>query len=337
MEPRIQYTRTNDGVSIAFSTLGKGMPLVQTPVGVCGVLQVEWQIPPIRAWDERVAQKRMLVKYDSRGTGLSTRKAGDWSLDALVRDLKAIVDFLELPKFALMGTVNYGPVTVAYAARYPERVSHLILWCTYARPSDFWIPQAQSIAQLVESDWVAYTETVTHYFAGWSTDQTTRQLAEMMRKSVGSQEHLALHSTLGQADVAALLPEVRARTLVLHRRQIPWLSLEAASYMASQIPEAELVVLEGASGGYALEDSEPVFKAIDEFIGEAEAYPHRLTRREVEILRLVAGGKKNREIAAELCISTNTVDRHISNILNKTGAVNRAEAAAYAAHHGLSP
>jgi len=337
MEPRIQYTRTTDGVSIAFSTLGKGVPLVQTPVAVCGVLQVEWQIPPIRAWDERVAQKRMLVKYDSRGTGLSTRKASDCSLDALVRDLKAVVDYLELPRFALMGTVNHGPVAVAYAARYPERVSHLILWNTYARSSDFWTPQAESVTQLVESDWVAYTELVTHYFAGWSTAEATRQLAEMLRKSVAPEQYLALYSTLGQADVAALLPEVRARTLVLHRRQIPWLNLEAASYMASQIPEAELAVMEGASGGYALEDSEPVFKAIDEFIGEAEAYPHRLTRREVEILRLVARGKSNREIAAELCISTNTVDRHISNILNKTGAVNRAEAAAYAAHHGLSP
>jgi len=337
MEPHIQYTQTADGMSIAFSTLGKGMPFVQTPVAVCGVLQVEWQVPLIRAWDEGVAQKRMLVKYDSRGTGLSTRKVSDWSLDALVRDLKAVVDFLELPRFALMGSVNYGPVAVAYAARYPERVSHLILWVTYARPSDFWVPQIQSITQLAESDWVAYTEQVTHYFTGWSTDQTTRQLAEMLRKSVAPEEYLALYSTLTQADVAALLPEVRARTLVLHRRQIPGLSVEAACYIASHIPEAELVVLEGASGGYALEDSEPVFKAIDEFIGEAEAYPHRLTRREVEILRLVARGKSNREIAAELSVSTNTVDRHVSNILNKTGTVNRAEAAAYAAHHGLSP
>jgi class 3 adenylate cyclase/DNA-binding CsgD family transcriptional regulator/pimeloyl-ACP methyl ester carboxylesterase len=525
MEPRIQYTQTTDGVSIAFSTLGKGMPLVQTPVAVCGVLQVEWQIPPIRAWDERVAQKRMLVKYDSRGTGLSTRKASDWSLDALVRDLKAVVDFLELPKFALMGTVNYGPVAIAFAGRYPERVSHLILWATYAQPSDFWVPQVQSINQLAESDWVAFTEQVCHYFAGWATDQTTRQLAEMMRKSVAPQEYLALYSTLGQADVAALLPEVTARTLVLHRRQIPWLSMEAASYMASHIPGAELVVLEGASGGYALEDAEPVFKAIDEFLGESErvtrgpeaaeagafrtilftdvegstaltqrlgdarardvlrthehivrealrahggsevktmgdgfmasfpsatralecaiamqrafaehneraeerirvrvglnagepiaeeedlygtavnltariaakagggeilvanvvrelaagkgflfsdqgdvvlrgfedpvrlyeilwdkdkiesqrrpalAYPAGLTKREVEVLRLVAAGRSNREIAAELTISTNTVDRHVSNILSKTGAANRAEAAAYAARRGLT-
>jgi DNA-binding CsgD family transcriptional regulator/pimeloyl-ACP methyl ester carboxylesterase len=337
MEPRIQYTRTTDGVSIAFSTLGKGMPLVQTPVVVCGVLQVEWQIPPVRAWDERVAQKRMLVKYDSRGTGLSTRGIAECSLDALVRDLKAVVDFLELPNFALMGSVNYGPVAIAFAARYPERVSHLILWATYAWPSDFWIPSAQVITQLVESDWMTYTEEVSHYFAGWSTDQTTRQLAEMLRNSVAPKEYLALFSTLGQADVAALLPEVRARTLVLHRRQIPWLNLEAAGYMASHIPGAELVLLEGASGGYALEDSEPVFKAVDEFIGEAEPHVGGLTKREVQVLCLVAAGKHNWEIAAELSISTNTVDRHISNILSKTGAVNRAEAAAYAARHGFAP
>jgi DNA-binding CsgD family transcriptional regulator/pimeloyl-ACP methyl ester carboxylesterase len=337
VEPRIQYTRTTDGVSIAFSTLGKGMPLVQTPVAVCGVVQVEWQVPPIRAWDERVAQKRMLVKYDSRGTGLSTRKASDCSLDALVRDLKAVVDYLELPRFALMGTVNYGPVAIAYAARYPERLSHLILWSTWARASDFWTPQLESLTQLVESDWVAYTEAISHAFAGWSTSETTRQLAEMMRKSVSPEEYRAIIPSVVQPDVAGLLPEIRAPTLVLHRRQIRWLNLEVASYIASHIPEAELVVLEGASGGYALEDAEPVFKAVDDFIGEAEAYPDRLTRREAEVLCLVAEGKHNREIAALLSISTNTVDRHISNILGKTGAVNRAEAAAYAARHGLAP
>lgn len=337
MQARIQYTRTTDGVSIAFSTLGKGVPLVQTPVAVCGVLQVEWQVPPIRAWDERVAQKRMLVKYDSRGTGLSTRGIPDCSLDALVRDLTAVVDFLELRRFALMGALNYGPVAIAYAARHPERVSHLILWATHARPSDLWGPQLESVTQLVESDWLAYTEVICHWFAGWSTGETTRQLADMMRKSVTPEEYATVYPSVVQADVAALLPDVRARTLVLHRRQIPLLSVEVASYMASNIPEAELVVLEGASGGYALEESEPVFKAVDEFIGEAEAYPDRLTRREVEVLGLVASGKSNREIAAQLCVSTNTVDRHVSNILTKTGAANRAEAAAYAARHGLAP
>jgi len=275
MEPRIQYAKTADGVSIALSTLGKGMPLVQTPVGMCGVLQVEWQIPSIRAWDERMAQKRMLVKYDSRGIGLSTRGIGDCSLDALVRDLQAVVDFLELPRFALMGAVNYGPVAIAYAARHPERVSHLILWATYARASDVWTPQLESVTQLVESDWVAYTEAICHWFAGWSTAETTRQLAEMMRKSVTPEEHLTVYPSVARADVAALLPEVRAPTLVLHRRQIPLLSVEAASYMASHIAGAQLVLLEGASGGYALEDSEPVFKAVDEFLGEAEQTPTR--------------------------------------------------------------
>jgi class 3 adenylate cyclase len=270
MEPRIQYAKTADGVSIAFSTLGKGQPFVQTPVAVCGVLQVEWQIPEIRAWDERVAQKRMLVKYDSRCTGLSTRAAGDCSLDAMVRDLEAVVDRVEAPHFALMGTVNYGPVAIAYAARHPERVSHLVLWSTYARATDMWTPQTESITQLVKSDWNAYTEAVCHYFAGWSTAETTRRLAEMMRKTVSPEEYLSLYLALAQADVVALLQEVRVPTLVIHRRQIPWLSVDAASYLASSIPGARLTMLEGASGAYAVEDSEAVLLAIDEFLGEGE-------------------------------------------------------------------
>ena len=270
MEPRIQFAKTADGVSIAFSTLGKGQPFVQTPVAVCGVLQVEWQIPEIRAWDERVAQKRMLVKYDSRCTGLSTRAAGDCSLDAMVRDLEAVVDRVEAPHFALMGTVNYGPVAIAYAARHPERVSHLVLWSTYARATDMWTPQTESITQLVKSDWNAYTEAVCHYFAGWSTAETTRRLAEMMRKTVSPEEYLSLYLALAQADVVALLQEVRVPTLVIHRRQIPWLSVDAASYLASSIPGARLTMLEGASGAYAVEDSEAVLLAIDEFLGEGE-------------------------------------------------------------------
>jgi hypothetical protein len=73
MEPRIQYAQAADGASIAYSTLGEGMPWLQTPVAPCGVLQVEWQVPEFRAWYERLARKRMLVQYDCRGTGLSER------------------------------------------------------------------------------------------------------------------------------------------------------------------------------------------------------------------------------------------------------------------------
>jgi len=78
-----------------------------------------------------------------------------------------------------------------------------------------------------------------------------------------------------------------------------------------------------------------VLNVIDRTTGGGDAYPDGLTKREVQVLRLVAGGKKNRQIAAELAISTNTVDRHVSSILKKTGSSNRTEAAMYAARRGL--
>jgi pimeloyl-ACP methyl ester carboxylesterase len=249
MEPRIQYAQTADGVSIAFWTLGEGMPWLQTPAASCGVLQVEWQVPEFRAWYERLARKRMLVQYDCRGTGLSERGVADYSLDAMVRDLEAVAGCLELPSFALWGSVNFGPVAIAYAARHPERVSQLMLWCTYARGSDFFTPQAETMTALVEKDWRLYTEALCHYFLGLSTGETTGRLAALIRKSVTPEKWYAAYGSAAKFEVEALLPEVKAPTLVLHRRQLPWLSVDVATDLASRIPGAQLAVLEGASGG----------------------------------------------------------------------------------------
>ena len=84
MEPRIQYAKTKDGVSIAYATLGEGMPLVSMPALPWSHIQLEWQIPEYARWMERLAENRRLVKYDGRGTGLSERNVTDFSLDCQV-------------------------------------------------------------------------------------------------------------------------------------------------------------------------------------------------------------------------------------------------------------
>ena len=81
MEPRIQYAQTADGVSIAFWTLGEGEPLVYIAGGPWNHIEL-WQVPECHRWYERLAQKRMLVRYDLRGTGLSERTVSDYSVDA---------------------------------------------------------------------------------------------------------------------------------------------------------------------------------------------------------------------------------------------------------------
>ena len=168
MEPRIQYAKTSDGVSIAYWTLGEGMPLVYTPM-LSSHCEMEWQVPELRSFYEQLAQGRMLVRYDGRGTGLSEREATDFSLDARMLDLEAVVEQLGLGRFDVFAQVTAGPVAIAYAARRPERVSHLLLWCSHARGSDILqTPQGQAIFGLVDQDWVLYTETMAHATLGWS-------------------------------------------------------------------------------------------------------------------------------------------------------------------------
>jgi class 3 adenylate cyclase len=270
MEPRIQYAKTADGVSIAFWTLGEGTPLVHLPL-IFSHIQMECQVPECRRWYERMAEKRKLIRYDYRGFGLSERKVTDVSLDAMVLDLEAVVDRLGLEKFALLGLVHSGPGAMAYAARHPERVSHLVLWNTYARAAD-WLrsPQVQAVRAPMDKDWAFFAEAVAHSLLGWSAGEPARRYAALIRESI-TPESLqgVVIPAINEWDGTRLLPQVTSPTLLLYRRQYV-LDDDLARGLASRIPDARLVLLEGESGAPYLGDMEAVLTAIDEFLGEGE-------------------------------------------------------------------
>jgi pimeloyl-ACP methyl ester carboxylesterase len=181
MEPRIQYVRTADEVSIAFWTLGEGLPFVILPPPPVSHVELEWQMPEYRSWYEYLARSRKIVRYDSRGFGLSEREVSDFSLDSQVLDLEAVVDRLGLEKFALFVVLN-GPVAIAYAVRHPERVSHLILWCTRVRLTDASSRLSEDLQWerlFVERNWELYTETMAHHLVGWSEAETARRMARV--------------------------------------------------------------------------------------------------------------------------------------------------------------
>src|SRR3990170_9148027 len=271
MEPRIQYAKTADGVSIAFWTLGEGVPLVHMPL-VFSHIQLEWQIAECRRWYERLGQRRKLIRYDVRGMGLSDRPGIEESPDALMLDIDAVVDRLGLVRFALMGASALGPVAIAYAARHPERVSHLILWGAYARASD-WSENAgvQALRSLMDKDWTFYTEVAAHSLLGWSEGEPARRYAALIRESITQEDLKRAVATINQFDVEDLLPQVKAPTLVMQRRQIARPSfVEVARRLASHIPDARLALFEGESGAPYLGDVEAVLSAIDEFLGEGE-------------------------------------------------------------------
>ncbi len=357
MEPRIRYTTTADGVSIAYWTLGEGVPLVYMAGGPWSHVE-SWYLPESRRWYERLAQGRMLVRYDVRGTGWSERDVSDFSLDALVLDVEAVVDRLGLERFDLLGAADAGPVAISYAARHRERVSRLILWCSWARTSDIWSPRMEAWLGLIDQDWDLMTDLCAQLALGWSAGEVGRHAAQHLRESVTRETMRAVLAAMRRFDITDLLTGLRSRTLVLHRRDIAPVPVSIARALASRIPDSRLTILEGESTAPYLGDTEEAASAIDAFLGEGETgrgapgavgmagtepegsrpdrgYPEGLTAREVEVLRLLAGGRTNGEIAEELVVSVRTVERHVANIYAKIGARGRVNATAYALTRGL--
>ena len=202
------------------------------------------------------------------------------------------------------------------------------------------------------------TDTCAHLALGWPAGEVGRHAAQRLRESVSPEAARAALKAMGTFDVTELLPNLKVSTLVLHRGDIPWLPVSIARELASRIPDARLMILEGESTAPYLGDTEATASAIDEFLGEVEegrtaqreagapaskqdgsgptrGYPHGLTAREVEVLRYLAGGRTNDEIAEELFVSVRTVERHVANIYAKIGARGRANATAYALTHNL--
>jgi class 3 adenylate cyclase len=232
---------------------------------------LDWEIPENRSWAERLAKKWQIVRYDGRGTGLSDRDVTDFSLDARVLDLEAVVDRLGLERFALFAPATSGPLGIAYAVRHAERVSHLTLWNSFVRGTDLTGgPQAQALVQLANADWELFTETTAHVVSGWSEGERARRYAAIIRESITQEGLQAALATGLDFDVTELLSQVRSPTLVFHRREAAFPSMDTARVLASRIPNARLALLEGGSGAPYIGDTEAVLSAIDEFLSEGE-------------------------------------------------------------------
>jgi len=270
MEPQIQYATTDDGVSIAYYTMGQGMPLVVMPPIPVSHIQREWQIPALRRQAERLAEGKMLIRYDPRGLGLSERNVRSISLDTGVLDLSAVIDRLSVEKVALFAIQNSGPAAIAYAARHPDRVSHLVLWCARARNWDG--PQADSIweSSLIEGNWEFYVESMVRAGLGWSEPELAKQVVDLYHEGISKEVMQQFMAAAAGIDASPMLSKVKAPTLVIHRRQVFWPTEDTAKELASRIPNARLILVEGDSLLPIVGDSEAQFRTIDEFLGIVE-------------------------------------------------------------------
>lgn len=136
MKQKIRICTAADGVRIAYATVGSGPPLVKA-ANYLTHLEHDWKGPVWGHWLRGLARHHTLVRYDERGCGLSDRDVTDFSIDAWVRDLEAVVDALDLERFPLLGISQGASVSVAYAVKHPEQVTHLILSLWWLRPWPF--------------------------------------------------------------------------------------------------------------------------------------------------------------------------------------------------------
>jgi len=250
MEPRIQYAKTSDGVNIAFTVLGEGMPMVLTSSSWGGVHLYTSGFPLLkRRIDGLMAAGFRAITYDGRGSGSSDRDVTDFSLESTVQDLEAVIERAELGRFALWSSVHSGPVGVKYAVQHPDRVSHLILVNAIASGSEYHaaLPAAlyNIIRKGVQEEWEMYTLALGNQVAGFADADAGRRNAEMLRTGMTLGAFIAYEAAADEIDVTDLLPSLTVPTLVVYDGSSgPSLKelKEVSQRLAQLIPDARFVV-----------------------------------------------------------------------------------------------
>jgi class 3 adenylate cyclase/DNA-binding CsgD family transcriptional regulator/pimeloyl-ACP methyl ester carboxylesterase len=240
MEPRIQYARTSDGLNIAFMSLGQGRPYVNVELPVAH-FQLEWNDPGSRPAFEFAARFRTVLKYDHRGFGLSDRDVHDFSVEVLIRDLEAVARAADLAPFQLHADGMAVPVAIAYAARHPDLVTHLVLADGGARGVDLVNDQLAAVADLAEKDWMLVSESLQQARFGWSSPAWVRTEAARMREAVNPPTFASFIRHVKFWDVTDLLSAISMPTLVVQNND-PYFGVDRARQMAAAIPRSQLAV-----------------------------------------------------------------------------------------------
>ena len=350
VQPEDQVIRyaEHDGASIAWSAIGQGPPLV---IGGwwSSHLDLDWRSPKFRRFVGALAEYRTVVRYDRPGAGVSDRGAmPPRTLDEELATLEALIDAAAPGTISLFGASSGGGVASLYAARHPERVERLVLYGAYARGVDLAPPVArETMLGIVEQHWGLGSRVLADLFLPDATADERAEFAEFQRRSASREVALASLRAVYEFDSTGHLGEVLAPTLVLHRRDDRAIPFALGKELAGRIRNARFVALEGDDHFPWRGDVDAVVRESLAFLGapvertsassasRTSGAAVRLTDREREVLRLVARGETDSEIATHLVLSAHTVHRHIANIRTKLGVPSRAAAAAWALRNEL--
>ena len=273
MQPETHYARSGD-VSIAYQVLGDGpFDLVWVP-GFVTHVELAWQNPALAEFIRSLASFCRLIRFDKRGTGMSDR-VGIAPLETRMDDVRALMDAVGSPRAALLGSSEGGPMSVLFAATYPERTSALVLWSAFPRYT--WAPDYPWGLSEHEAE-----EETRAYLSGWNSLESMLEVVEGYAPSADRETKLAMAADMRQSaspgdverlsrmaheiDVRHVLSAIAAPTLVMNRADEHRVNVEGSRYLAEHIPGARHLALPGNDHLIFAGDQRPVLNEIERFL-----------------------------------------------------------------------
>ena len=279
LEQRVQYAMASDGVRLAYAKVGSG-PVLLRSAHWLGHLEYDWEMPIYRHFLIDIAKSHTLVRYDARGNGLSDWDVGEISFDAWVSDMETVVDAAGLDRFPILALSQGCAVSIAYAVKHPDRVSHLILVGGFAvgfnkRPHTTAADRERWAAMktLMKLGWGADDATFRQLFTSSMMPAATREQAdafnELQRLSASADCAVRYLETVAEFDVRHLLAKVRTPTLVMHVRDDLRIPIALGRELAAGIPNARFVALPGKNHVVLAQDpgAPQILKELESFIG----------------------------------------------------------------------
>jgi pimeloyl-ACP methyl ester carboxylesterase/DNA-binding CsgD family transcriptional regulator len=314
-------------------------------------LELNWRDPRFRAFVEVLGRHRSVIRYDAPGSGVSADGTiAATTLDGEAAALAAVAEASGAPTVDLFAASSGAPVALALAAARSERIGSLVIYGGYASGPTIATARARgAMVHLVREHWGLGSRVLADVFMPSANGRERDAFVAYQRATASADQAACSLEAVYGFDVATRLGDVATPAVVLHRRDDRSIPFELGRELAAELPGASFMALDGADHYPWFGDSDAVLRATLNALGLSDvvgAVPEPqtdrpptqgqdLTTRETEVLKLVASGLSDREIAERLVLSPHTVHRHIANVRNKLGLPTRAAAVAAAAKRGL--
>ncbi|MDP6389984.1 MAG: alpha/beta fold hydrolase [Alphaproteobacteria bacterium] len=275
MEQDIRFCTAPDGVRLAYATVGTGPPLIKS-ANWLNHLEYDWESPIWRHVLHALAEDRCLIRYDQRGNGLSDWDAEDLSFDAWVSDFETMVEATGADRFPILGISQGSGVAIAYTVQYPERVSRLILYGSYARGrnhrgSQTNIDEEQALMTVIRNGWgqenPAFRQVFTSLFVPNATAEQMQWFNDVQRITTTAENAVRQRQIQNDINVTDLLDQVSVPTLVMHVREDGVVPFDEGRRVAAAIPGARFVPLDGQN--HLILEHEPAWPR---FLEEVRAF-----------------------------------------------------------------